>query len=61
MFLADKSEDIESRFLEALKEFKSRYLITYTPKGVDTTGWHALQVQVKRKGAQVAARRGYQR
>ena len=61
VFLADKSEDIESRFLEALKEFKSRYLITYTPQGVDTAGWHELQVRVKRPGVKVAARRGYQR
>jgi VWFA-related protein len=61
VFLADTPADIESRFLDVLREFKSRYLLTYTPQGVPHDGWHPIQVTVKRAGAKVSARRGYAR
>jgi hypothetical protein len=40
-------------------EFRQRYLLTYTPEGVDADGWHDLDVRVKRRGADVTARPGY--
>lgn len=46
-------------FLEILNEFRSRYLLTYTPAGTGTGGWHALDVRVARRGARVDARPGY--
>jgi VWFA-related protein len=46
-------------FLEILNEFRSRYLLTYTPAGVAAGGWHALDVRVARRGARVDARPGY--
>lgn len=46
-------------FLEVLQEFRRRYLITYTPTGVEKAGWHKLDVRVKRPGARVQARGGY--
>ena len=36
---------------------KTRYVLTYYPMGVDSTGWHELEVKVE--GREVAARRGY--
>jgi hypothetical protein len=38
---------------------RARYVLTYYPRGVSATGWHALQVKVKRRGVRVLARRGY--
>jgi Ca-activated chloride channel family protein len=50
-----------ARLAEALSEFKSRYLLTYTPTGVDRPGWHAIDVKVKRAGVKITARRGYEK
>ena len=44
-----------------LAEARQRYLLTYTPTGVEASGWHDLDVRVKKRGAQVTARRGYLR
>lgn len=46
-------------FLQALAEFRSRYLLTYEPAGVPAGGWHPLDVRVLRRGARVEARPGY--
>jgi VWFA-related protein len=46
-------------FVQVLQEFRRRYVITYTPTGVDTPGWHRLDVRVARRGARVQARAGY--
>jgi tight adherence protein B len=54
-----RSEGLTSAFLTILAEFRQRYLITFTPTGVATTGWHRLEVRVKGRNATVRARRGY--
>lgn len=46
-------------FLQVLQEFRRRYVITYTPTGVEAPGWHRLEVRVARRGARVQARAGY--
>ena len=47
-------------FVSILEEFRQRYLISFTPRGVPTDGWHDLTVRVKnRRNAEVKARRGY--
>lgn len=46
-------------FLQVLREFRRRYVITYTPTGVEAPGWHRLEVRVVRRGARVQARAGY--
>ena len=53
-------QDLASTFKAILDEFRQRYLITYTPKGVQKAGWHKLEVRVNRSGARVKARPGYQ-
>jgi VWFA-related protein len=58
---ADTTANLPAAFEEILKEFRTRYLITYTPHGVDTPGWHTLDVKVKGRRAEVRARRGYER
>ena len=48
------------RFQQILREYRQRYILTFTPEGVPAgDGWHALEVKVKRPGAQVRARTRY--
>lgn len=56
----DRKEDLAPTFKTILDEFRQRYLITYTPRGVAKGGWHKLEVRVNRSGARVKARPGYQ-
>ena len=52
--------ELARTFVAIFDEFRYRYLLTYTPAGVDQDGWHELDVRVKRRGAAVtAARPGY--
>jgi VWFA-related protein len=48
-------------FRAVLDDLRSRYLLTYYPTGVPSSGWHKLEVKVKRGGANVTARTGYYR
>ena len=58
---AEGSADLRNTFEKIVTEFRSRYVITYTPRGVETSGWHPLQVTIKGRSGRVAARRGYLR
>jgi Ca-activated chloride channel family protein len=60
MFQARSTGDLREAFVRIVNEFRTRYLLTYTPRGVDTTGWHQISVRVK-SGGTVTARRGYYR
>jgi VWFA-related protein len=51
--------DIERAFRKVLEEFRCRYLLSYTPTGVERSGWHRLNVRVKQQGVSVKARPGY--
>jgi Ca-activated chloride channel homolog len=46
-------------FAEALTEMRSRYLLSYSPSGASTPGWHTLRVRVKNRSVDINARRGY--
>ncbi len=54
-----RAADPGPAFLEILQEFRRRYVITFTPSGVDPGGWHSLEVGVNRPRARVRTRRGY--
>jgi VWFA-related protein len=57
-----RGERLSSAFVEALRSFRQRYEITYSPAGAATPGWHAIEVRLKRhRGATVRARPGYLR
>jgi VWFA-related protein len=44
----------------ALEDFRTSYILRYTPKGVEPSGWHDVRVAVTDgKGYGVRARRGY--
>jgi VWFA-related protein len=57
----ESEQGLFSAFHSILEEFRLRYLVTYTPKGVSADGWHKLDVRVKRSSATVKARSGYSR
>jgi VWFA-related protein len=60
LFEAASERDLRARFLDVLGDIRSRYVLSYTP-GVDTAGWHALDVRLKRVKGDVLARPGYWR
>ncbi len=55
----DTRADLQRQFERILLEFRSRYVLTYTPRGVPDGGFHRLNVRVKRGGMSVRARPGY--
>ena len=61
LYRADANENLTKAFTAIVEEFKSRYLLTYTPEGVPPDGWHPLEVRLWNAGGNVTARRGYQR
>jgi len=57
---AAATTDLQSAFRTMLNEFRHRYLVSYTPTGVTSTGWHTIAVQVKVPGrVHIEARPGY--
>jgi VWFA-related protein len=52
---------LAAAFAAALKGFRERYQLSYTPTNVDQPGWHRVEVRVKRTDATVRARPGYTR
>jgi Ca-activated chloride channel homolog len=61
VLVAERSDDLRERFVRVVKEFKSRYVLTYTPRDVASSGWHSIDVGLTRGRAEVKARRGYLR
>ena len=59
LFEVEKATNLSTIFLTMLEEFRQRYLVSYTPRGVTKDGWHRLEVRVKHRGAIVKARPGY--
>jgi VWFA-related protein len=58
---AARADQLLGRFTEIITEFRTRYLITYSPAGVERGGWHPIEVKVKNNSGKVTARRGYLR
>ena len=59
LFEIEKTANLEQTFLSILEEFRHRYLLSYTPKGVSKDGWHRLDVHIRNRRATVKARPGY--
>jgi VWFA-related protein len=54
------TEDLTATFRRALDEFRSSYVLYFTPKGVERGGYHELTVTVpQNKAYTVRTRRGY--
>jgi Ca-activated chloride channel family protein len=61
VIVTDRSQDLRQLFLTILSEFRSRYVITYTPTNVPAAAWHPIDVRLKNVQGEVRARRGYGR
>lgn len=59
LFEIEKTANLASTFLSILEEFRHRYLVSYTPRGVPKDGWHKLDVRVRNRKATIKARPGY--
>lgn len=51
--------DLKDAFDQILREFRSRYVLSYTPAGVQPGGFHRLEVRTTRRALKVQARPGY--
>jgi len=56
---ARKTEELRARFLDVLRDIRARYVLSYTPAGVDTVGWHRLDVRLVGARGDVLARPAY--
>jgi Mg-chelatase subunit ChlD len=55
----DQDDFLSAAFLAAIENFRTSYVLRYSPTGVPQPGWHEVSVTVKRKNYSVRARRGY--
>jgi VWFA-related protein len=60
-FRASSESQLKDAFVRVIQDFRSRYVLGYTPEGVAPDGWHRLSVTLKRRSGEVTARRGYMR
>jgi VWFA-related protein len=59
LFELESTKNLSAVFVGILDEFRHRYLVSYSPRGVSKEGWHRLEVRVKGGRAAVKARPGY--
>ena len=55
----ESGHDLAAQFAEILRDFRSRYVLTFVPAGVSDGGYHKLDVRVRQSGVSVKARPGY--
>jgi len=58
---ATSDRQLRELFTQALDEMRARYLLTYTPRGVDTAGWHGVKVSLRNGRGEITSRPGYSR
>ena len=56
---ADSNRQLEELFGRVLDEMRARYLLTYSPSGPQTPGWHQIKVSLKDARGDVIAKQGY--
>ena len=55
----ESTGDLTAVFVDIFDEFRNRYLLSYSPKGVSSEGWHRLEVKVKGRRGEARVRAGY--
>lgn len=57
---ADWSRDLGPVFSSLIREYRQRYILSFTPEGVAKgDGWHRLAVKLRNRAGKVHARSGY--
>jgi len=62
VFDVSSGSSLQATFASILQEFRQRYVISYSPRGVTKPGWHKLELRVKGsrgRRVRVSARSGY--
>lgn len=58
--VVQRDADLGASFIRELEEFRTSYVLRYSPTGVPAGGWHDVDVRVNRQGRyDVRARKGY--
>jgi hypothetical protein len=52
-------DNLTSTFRRVLEQFRTSYVLYFTPTGVERQGAHTIEVRVKRAKVEVRSRRGY--
>ena len=52
---------LRERFLDVLADIRTRYVLSFTPEETDTSGWHTLDVKLRKVQGDVLARPRYWR
>jgi Ca-activated chloride channel family protein len=55
----DSTSGLADLFVRILHDFRNRYRLQFTPRGVEPGGFHRLEVRVNKPGLTVRARSGY--
>jgi VWFA-related protein len=53
------SDSLPGRFAKVLEDFRTGYLLSYSPSGVPAPGWHDITVRTKNAKYKTRARAGY--
>jgi VWFA-related protein len=61
ILITERADQLRDAFSAIVTQFRSRYFITYRPRGVDAAGWHPIDLKLKKRQATIKARRGYSR
>ena len=59
LFEVESTRNLSALFLGILGEFRQRYLLTYSPRGVSNSGWHEVKIRTKYQNLKIQARPGY--
>jgi VWFA-related protein len=58
--IVQRDADLGASFVRELENFRTSYVLRYTPTGVEARGWHDVDVGLNRTGRlEVRARKGY--
>jgi hypothetical protein len=58
--VVQRDEDLGASFIRELEQFRTSYVLRYSPTGVPAGGWHDVETRLNRQGRyEVRARKGY--